>query len=103
MMLLDLFMVLTECALSLKLVVAAFVLGGLAAELLSRRKFRIRWVIPVVCLCVMAVTEVTWQMHPSEYLILFYSLGWFAEAALFGCAFGAAIWLIRKKSATSRI
>lgn len=91
MMLLDLFMILMDCALSLKLVIAAFVLGGIAAELLPRRRSRIRWIVPVVCLCIMAVTEAVWQLYPSEYLIVFYIWGWFAEAALFGCAAGAVL------------
>ena len=42
----------------------------------------------------MAVTEAVWQLHPSEYLILFYVWGWFAEAALLGCALGAAVRLV---------
>ena len=98
MMLLDLFMILMDCALSLKLVIAVFVLGGIAAELLPRRRSRIRWIIPVVCLCIMAVTEAVWQLYPSEYLILFYVWGWFAEAALFSEAVGAIVHIVWMKA-----
>lgn len=98
MMLLELFTVLTDCALSLRLVMAAFFAGGIAAELLPRKGARVRWIVPAVCLCVMAVTEAVWQLHPSEYLILFCICGWFAETVLSGCALGAVIRLIRERT-----
>lgn len=94
MMLTDLSAFLQGGSVPLNLVIAAFVLGGVAAEAFCRRRSRIQWIVPAACLCVMAVTEAVWQLHPSEYLILFYVWGWFAEAALLGCALGAAVRLV---------
>ena len=36
-----------------------------------------------------------WQLNPSEYLIMFYCLGWLAEAALLGAVLGALVHLVR--------
>jgi len=41
----------------LNLLVTASILGGIAVGLLPRRGSRVRWIFPVVCLCVMLITE----------------------------------------------
>lgn len=46
----------------------------------------------------MLITEAVWQMYPSEYLILFYVWGWFAEAALFSEAVGAIVHIVWMKA-----
>ena len=38
------------------------ILGGIAVGLLPRRGSRMRWIFPVVCLCVMLITEAVWQL-----------------------------------------
>ncbi len=82
----------------LNLLVMASILGGIAVGLLPRRGSRVRWIFPVVCLCVMLITEAVWQLYPSEYLILFYVWGWFAEAALFSEAVGAIVHIVWMKA-----
>ena len=96
-MLADLFPMLLGGSVPLNLVIAAFILGGVAAEVFPRRKKWLRWAVPLACVLVMAVTETAWQLHPSEYLIVFYIWGWFAEAVLLGCAVGAVLHSIRTK------
>ena len=78
---------------SWRVMAAAVVLKGLAAEVLSRRGARVRWVLPAACLAVLV--SASWQINPSESLILFYHLGWLAEAALLGTVSGALIHLAR--------
>lgn len=75
----------------LNVMITATILAGLAAGLLLRRASRVRWVLPVVCLCVMGAMELIWQLSYSEYLIVFYVCSWCAEAALVCFAAGTAV------------
>ena len=74
----------------LNLMVTVSILGGIAAGALARPGSWLRRIFPAACLGILLVTELVWQLYPSEYLILFDTWGWCAEAALLGTAIGAA-------------
>ena len=79
-------------AFPLNVMVTASMLLGLAVGIFSRRKSRLRRVFGAVCLVSLAVTELIWQLYPSEYLIFFFCVcGWCAEAALLCLCIGMAV------------